>query len=141
MNLRMLLLSTITRILAVLVSGLTAYLLPQYPYLWIIFWGNVILTVYWLTALRENRRQQAYKYRESRKQQAYQDELKKRRERLMLTPEYWDCEYEGEDYIRPAKQRVCSKCGRFRDESPDSRVLEVEAHGLKIEDKSKIEYV
>jgi hypothetical protein len=43
------------------------------------------------------------------------------------TPLFWDCEC-MEDYIHPASESRCLRCGAARDESPDSRVREVLNH-------------
>jgi len=47
------------------------------------------------------------------------------------TPEYWDCECRN-NYIHPATQNECPKCGALRDEQPDSIVAEVIKVGLPI---------
>jgi len=41
------------------------------------------------------------------------------------TLDYWDCNCET-DYIRPATQKVCFKCGVAAGEQPDARINEVE---------------
>lgn len=47
------------------------------------------------------------------------------------TPKYWDCEC-NENYIHPFEQSTCSECGAFRDDQPDSRIIEVLKKGLKL---------
>jgi hypothetical protein len=42
----------------------------------------------------------------------------------ITTIQYWDCECET-DYIHPRSQDNCEKCKATREDSPDSRVLEV----------------
>ena len=39
---------------------------------------------------------------------------------------HWDCECK-QDYIHPKAQATCDKCGADSDNSPDSRVNEVQA--------------
>lgn len=51
----------------------------------------------------------------------------------MTTPEYWDCECDG-DYIRPCKLKRCSKCGARRGDMPDSMVDEVMKAGLPLQE-------
>jgi hypothetical protein len=48
---------------------------------------------------------------------------------MRCTAHFWDCECESH-YIHPASALACPLCGATRDESPDSRVVEVEAEGL-----------
>lgn len=43
---------------------------------------------------------------------------------IILTPLFWDCECE-ENYIHPASEEICYACGAVREESPDSRAIEV----------------
>ena len=43
---------------------------------------------------------------------------------IILTPLFWDCECE-ENYIHPASEAFCYVCGAVREESPDSRAIEV----------------
>lgn len=47
------------------------------------------------------------------------------------TEEYWDCECD-DDYIRPASQDRCPKCGAEHDERPDSHTVEVLAARLPL---------
>ena len=43
---------------------------------------------------------------------------------IETTPDYWNCECD-KDYIHPRHQQVCPKCGAHSDDSPNSRVDEV----------------
>ena len=52
---------------------------------------------------------------------------------IVLTDEYWDCNCE-EDYIKPASMKHCEKCGADWDEGPSSRLDEVLAMKLPVED-------
>ena len=45
------------------------------------------------------------------------------------TPEYWDCECE-EEYIHPAGQPCCTKCGAVREDCPDSRLAEIKPENM-----------
>lgn len=45
------------------------------------------------------------------------------------TPEYWDCECE-EEYIHPAGQSCCTKCGAVREDCPDSRLAEIKPENM-----------
>lgn len=47
------------------------------------------------------------------------------------TPIFWDCEC-YEDYIHPASEAECFACMATRDESPDSRVDEIQRHGNEL---------
>ena len=44
---------------------------------------------------------------------------------ILTTEKYWDCECEV-NYINPKSNDKCMLCGTFREDSPDSRVSEVE---------------
>jgi len=48
-------------------------------------------------------------------------------ERFLTTPLFWDCECQA-GYIHPAVEAECSVCEAQRDESPDSRVDEINRH-------------
>jgi len=51
--------------------------------------------------------------------------------KIVTTNLYWDCECK-DDYIKPAHQSSCNTCGAVKDDQPDSRINEVEAHGLSL---------
>jgi len=43
---------------------------------------------------------------------------------IRLTSLYWDCNC-AHDYVHPTNVSSCAKCDLFREDGPDSRVLEV----------------
>jgi len=43
----------------------------------------------------------------------------------ITTEQYWDCECE-EDYIRMNQVTWCPKCNSYKDDCPDSMIVEVE---------------
>ena len=49
---------------------------------------------------------------------------------IETTPHFWDCECK-QDYIHPKAQATCDKCGADSDNSPDSRVEEVQEEAKK----------
>jgi hypothetical protein len=55
--------------------------------------------------------------------QAVEAELQKRN--CETSEDYWDCECEG-FHIRSKDQDACPKCGARHEDSPESRVVEVE---------------
>ena len=44
---------------------------------------------------------------------------------IETTEEYWDCECD-KDYIHPKNESFCLKCGTTAEDSPDSRIEEVQ---------------
>ena len=48
---------------------------------------------------------------------------------VQTTDEYWDCECE-EEYIHPAEQPCCTKCGAIRGDCPDSRLAEIKPENM-----------
>ena len=48
-------------------------------------------------------------------------------ETFVTSPVFWNCEC-NEGYIHPASERVCYACMAQRDESPDSRIDEINRH-------------
>ena len=48
---------------------------------------------------------------------------------MKTTEKFWECECVA-DYIKPASQGRCYKCGAYRDDQPDAIVAEVIKHGL-----------
>jgi len=46
------------------------------------------------------------------------------------TPDFWDCECK-DDYIHPKTMSSCPECLADSDNSPDSRVEEVQAKGAE----------
>lgn len=48
---------------------------------------------------------------------------------FITTAAYWDCECPV-NYIHPNTEARCPECGEIREESPDSRIGELKAHGI-----------
>jgi aspartyl/asparaginyl beta-hydroxylase (cupin superfamily) len=43
--------------------------------------------------------------------------------------DYWDCDCK-ENYIHPASENSCKLCNTFREDQPDSRLVEVINHSI-----------
>jgi hypothetical protein len=53
------------------------------------------------------------------------------RDTFYTTPLFWDCECE-EDFIHPASESGCPRCGSQRERAPDARVDEVLRHAADL---------
>ena len=51
---------------------------------------------------------------------------------FITTNLYWDCECDT-DYHRPRNMDLCEYCGTCREDAPDSRINELEMHGIRLD--------
>lgn len=59
-------------------------------------------------------------------------------EAFATTSLYWDCECDA-DYIKSSQIDMCSTCGHYAEDQPDSRINEIIGEGLPLNlDDSKI---